>query len=67
MSTETLIGPVGPTRNRFDRMKDKRDAYARVIARDVVRGFEPDAETRATFALLDGAVKTAVAILKACR
>lgn len=45
----------------------ERDAYARVISRDVVRGFEPSADTRDTFALLDGAVKTAVAILKACR
>lgn len=61
------IGPAGPTRKQFTLMQEKRDGYARVIARDVVRGFEPDTDTRAIFALLDGAVKTAVAVLKACR
>lgn len=67
MTAPALIGPVGPTRKQFALMQEKRDGYARVISRDVVRGFEPDADTRATFALLDGAVKTSVAILKACR
>lgn len=67
MTGPALIGPAGPTPKQFTLMQEKRDAYARVISRDVVRGFEPDADTRATFALLDGAVKTGVAILKACR
>ena len=61
------MGPSGPTREQFSLMQRKRDAYGRVIARDVVRGFQPDTVTRDTFALLDGAVKTAVAVLKACR
>lgn len=61
------IGPAGPTHEQFKLMQEKRDGYARVIARDFVRGFQPDADTRATFALLDGATKTAVAVLKACR
>lgn len=61
------IGPAGPTPQQFTLMQQKRDSYARVIARDLVRGFEPDTPTRATFALLDGGTKTAVAILKACR
>lgn len=67
MTAPALVGPAGPTTKQFMLMQQKRDAYARVISRDVVRGFEPDADTRDTFALLDGAVKTAVAILKACR
>lgn len=67
MTAPALIGPAGPTTKQFMLMQQKRDAYARVISRDVVRGFEPAADTRDTFALLDGATKTAVAILKACR
>lgn len=67
MTGPALIGPTGPTMKQYHLMVDKRDSYARVIARFVVRGFEPDTDTRDTFALLDGAVKTAAAILKACR
>lgn len=67
MTGAALIGPAVPTEHQFALMQQKRDAYARVIARDLVRGFEPDTDTRYTFALLDGAVKTAAAILKACR
>lgn len=61
------IGPTGPTPDQFSLMQRKRDAYGRVIARDIVHGFQPDTVTRDTFALLDGAVKTAAAVLKACR
>lgn len=67
MSAPVPIGPAGPTKEQFTLMQQKRDSYARVIARDVVRGFEPGADTRTIFALLDGAVKTAVPALKACR
>lgn len=67
MTAPAMIGPAAPTEHQFALMQRKRDAYARVISRDVVRGFEPAADTRDTFALLDGATKTAAAILKACR
>lgn len=67
MSAPVLIGPTGPDPKHYKLMREKRDGYARVIARYVVRGFEPDAVTRDRFALLDGATKTAVAILRACR
>lgn len=62
-----MIGPAAPTPEQYMQMRQKRDAYARVISRDLVRGFEPDTPTRETFALLDGAVKTAGLTLKACR
>ena len=67
MTAPALIGPTGPTEEQFTLMQQKRDSYARVIARDIVRGFEPGADARGIFALLDGAVKTAVPALKACR
>ena len=65
--TAQAIGPAGPTPEQFTLMQAKRDGYARAIARDFVHGFEPDTFTRDTFALLDGATKTAAAVLKACR
>lgn len=65
--TAALIGPTGPTEEQFHLLRAKRDGWARTIARDVARGFMPDTFTRDTFLLLDGATKTAVAILKACR
>lgn len=61
----TLIGPVGPTTEEFAEMRSNRDGWARMIARDFTRGFEPDAFTRDTFVHLDGAVKTAVNAIKA--
>lgn len=67
MTGPVLIGPSGPTEEEWHTLRSNRDAWARAIARDLVRGFEPDSLSRGTFALLDGAVKTAVAILKACR
>lgn len=67
MTAPALIGPAAPTDHQFALMQQKRDAYARVISRDVARGFQPSAFYTETFALLDGAVTTAVAILKACR
>lgn len=65
--TEQLIGPAAPTKQQFALMQRKRDAYARVISRDVVRGFQPATSYTDTFAMLDAAVKTAAAILKGCR
>lgn len=62
-----MIGPTGPTEEEFLDLRRNRDAWARQIARDLVRGWEPDTLTRDTFAHLDDAVKTAVAALKACR
>lgn len=67
MTAPALIGPVGPTPAEYAQMRANRDGWARVIARDFARGFTPDAFTRDTFALLDGAVKTAGLTLKACR
>jgi hypothetical protein len=67
MTGPVLIGPAGPTDDEYLTLRLNRDAWARVISREVVRGFMPDSFTRETFALLDGATKTATAILKACR
>lgn len=65
--TEPLIGPAAPTLEEFNTLRANRDAWARQIARDFVRGWEPDTLTRETFAHLDASAKTAFAILKACR
>lgn len=67
MTAPALIGPTGPTPEEFRTLRANRDGWARMIARDFARGFQPDAFTRDTFLLLDGAVKTAVQILKGCR
>ena len=67
MTAPALIGPAAPTEEEYHELRLNRDAWARTIARDVVRGFTPDTFTRDTFAFLDGAMRTATPLLMACR
>lgn len=67
MTAPALIGPAAPTPAEFKQLCRDRDALARMIARDVSRDFVPDEIFTSAFRAVDGGVKTAVTLLKACR